>query len=270
MSYHSHILNSSSHSHIIGRTDPITGDLVQQNDSVVFCAVCKSCFLEDSWKYMEEKHCQQFRTLKIIPVLQSRLIIKRGKEMIAELISQGADLHIVFLTMLLSFLISFFGLLASDVDYAFLYAIFISGVVAVLSSFITSRSFFKELTGENKSDVRLFKNRIEIGKDSFSWNDVKQIKYQRESEIHYTDNGIRYGLGMPSLLIYFESGKFLIKGLATKDHQRVEVFLKGLEKISHFKEVFFYSESSIEFRSIINIQSQSKGNIQVGDSRRLH
>ncbi|WP_291723369.1 hypothetical protein [Bernardetia sp.] len=43
MSYKAHTL-TSSHSHIIGRTDPITGDTVKENDRVVFCAACKSCF----------------------------------------------------------------------------------------------------------------------------------------------------------------------------------------------------------------------------------
>lgn len=267
MPYHSHILNSS-HSHIIGRTDPITGDIVQQNDTVVFCAVCKSCFLEESWKYMGDRHCEQFSTLNKVPVFQSRLIIRRSKEMIAELINKGADINSIILTMMLSFLISLFSFLASDADFIFMNSILVSGVVGILCAIITSRDDFKELTGANKNDVRLFKNRIEIGKDSFSWNDIKQIKYQRESEIYYTDNGIRYGLGTPALLIYFESGKFLRKGMATKNLQRIEVFLKGLEKISHFKEVFFYSEDSTELRTMVNIKSQSKGNIKIGKPRR--
>ncbi|WP_375561179.1 hypothetical protein ACE193_01075 [Bernardetia sp. OM2101] len=260
MSYHSHKLNSS-HSHIIGRTDPITGDMVQENDKVVFCAVCKSCFLEDSWGYMNDRHCEQFMTLNTVPVLQSRLIIRRSKEMIAELLHTGADSNIMFLLIVMSFIIS-------ALSFGFVISLFITFFVGVLSSIITSRDFFKELTGANKNDVRLFKNRIEIGKDSFSWNDVKQIKYQRESQINYHSEGVTHNLGMPSLLIYFESGKFLNKGLPTKSREHTGIFLHGLEKISHFKEVFFYSEDNTELRTMMNIKSQSKGNIEIGKPRK--
>jgi hypothetical protein len=259
MPYHSHKLNSN-HSHIIGRTDPITGDLVQENDSVVFCAVCKSCFLEDSWGYMSDRHCEQFMTLNAVPVLQSRLIIRRSKEMIAELLHTGADSNIVFLLTVMSFIISI-------LSFGFVISLFVTFFVGVVSSIITSRDFYKELTGANKNDVRLFKNRIEIGKDHFSWNDVKQIKYQRESHIYY-DNETAPTLGTPSLLIYFESGKFLNKGLPTKDHEQTSIFLHGLEKISHFKEVFFYSEDNTEYRTMLNIKSQSKGNIEIGNPRK--
>jgi hypothetical protein len=257
MSYNSHKLNSISHSHIIGRTDPITGDFVNENDSVVFCTACKSCFLEDSWIYMEEKHCGQFTTLTTVPILQTRLIIKRSQEMIAELIHTGADSNIIFLVVVVSFIISI-------INFGFIISVFITIFSSVLSFFITSRSDFKELTGANENDVRLFKNRIEMGKDSFSWNDIKQIKYQRESQIYDSSDGITHNLGMPILLIYFESGKFLNKNLPTKDREHTATFLQGLEKISHFKEVFFYSEDNTELRTMLNIKSQSKGNIEIG------
>ena len=50
------------------RKDSVTGDLIQANDEVVFCASCKSAFLKGSWEYMDRKHCGQTKTLKKVPV----------------------------------------------------------------------------------------------------------------------------------------------------------------------------------------------------------
>ncbi len=50
------------------RKDGITGDLIQANDEVVFCGICKSAFLKDSWEYMDRKHCGQTKTLKSVPI----------------------------------------------------------------------------------------------------------------------------------------------------------------------------------------------------------
>ncbi|WP_375561507.1 hypothetical protein ACE193_02820 [Bernardetia sp. OM2101] len=52
------------------RKDAITGDLIQANDEVVFCGVCKSAFLKDSWEYMGKKHCNDFKTLDSVPISQ--------------------------------------------------------------------------------------------------------------------------------------------------------------------------------------------------------
>ncbi|WP_338765214.1 hypothetical protein WAF17_01185 [Bernardetia sp. ABR2-2B] len=52
------------------RKDGITGDLIQAGDEVVFCGICKSAFLKDSWEYMDRKHCGQTKTLNSVPVAQ--------------------------------------------------------------------------------------------------------------------------------------------------------------------------------------------------------
>ncbi|WP_338791404.1 hypothetical protein [Bernardetia sp. MNP-M8] len=52
------------------RKDAITGDLIQANDEVVFCGVCKSAFLKDSWEYIGKKHCNESKTLDSVPISQ--------------------------------------------------------------------------------------------------------------------------------------------------------------------------------------------------------
>jgi len=276
MSYHSHKLNST-HSHIIGRTDPITGDSVKENDTVVFCAVCKSCFLEDSWKYMSERHCEQNQTLKTVPTLPSRLILKKTEEeILAELKNRGVNSTIVFLTTILTFLFSFFGLsvpntfFAFDIGATFIASLFATVSVAILSSSLNTTKTFNKMVGGDKNDIRLFRNRIEIGKDSFLWNDIKQIKFQRELVVsEHNQQGVPIVESYtPFLLIYFKEGKFVNHRLPTDNYERNEKFLLGLEKISHFTEVFFYSENFSELRTMNSIQSNSNGNIQIGKPKK--
>ncbi|WP_338765211.1 hypothetical protein WAF17_01180 [Bernardetia sp. ABR2-2B] len=56
------------------RKDAITGDLIQANDEVVFCGICKSAFLKDSWEYMDRKHCGQTKTLHSVPISKPLLL----------------------------------------------------------------------------------------------------------------------------------------------------------------------------------------------------
>lgn len=64
-----HTLEKEKHKDFLtqNRIDPITGDLLEANDKIVLCAVCKSAFLVDSWEYMGGKHCNQTHTLTEIP-----------------------------------------------------------------------------------------------------------------------------------------------------------------------------------------------------------
>ncbi|WP_338766662.1 hypothetical protein WAF17_04275 [Bernardetia sp. ABR2-2B] len=275
MPYHTHKLNSS-HSHIIGRTDPITGDSVKENDKVVFCAVCKSCFLEDSWVYMNENHCEQSQTLYAVPVLASKLVARKTKEeVIAELKHDKIVVQAVLATLTLSFLAAFSvfkqTIYQQDSDTTIAFAL--SPIISVILSFIvgslTATDMFNEFVGYTKNDVRLFKNRIEIGAETFLLNDIKQIKYQREMYIQKGKNMDQHLSHIPFLLIYFKNDNFLKRNLATKSHKKTQQFLVGLEKISHFKDIFFYSENPKELQKMRDIKYRSKGSIQIGQPRKL-
>lgn len=73
---HIHKINSHLHQSFLeeDRKDSITGDLIQANDEVVFCGVCKSAFLKDSWEYMNRKHCGQTKTLTSVPISKPLLL----------------------------------------------------------------------------------------------------------------------------------------------------------------------------------------------------
>ncbi len=68
-SVNSHHIKEQNHQHFLleERNDPVTGDSFLEGDEVVFCSVCKSAFLKDSWVYMGNTHCNQKATLPIFP-----------------------------------------------------------------------------------------------------------------------------------------------------------------------------------------------------------
>ncbi len=78
---HIHKINSEEHSAFLkeNRQDPITGDLIEEGDEVVFCAECKSAFLKDTWIYLDKKHCNQSRTIKK-PTFGQSLVLARAKQ----------------------------------------------------------------------------------------------------------------------------------------------------------------------------------------------
>lgn len=67
---HTHIIQNSKHAAFLNenRSDPITGDDIKEGDEIVFCAVCKSAFLYDTWLYLDKKHCNQTETLGKFPI----------------------------------------------------------------------------------------------------------------------------------------------------------------------------------------------------------
>ncbi|WP_338766658.1 hypothetical protein WAF17_04265 [Bernardetia sp. ABR2-2B] len=266
MPYYTHKLNSN-HSHIIGRTDPITGDSVKENDTVVFCATCQSCFLEDSWMYMNEIHCEQNQTLDSIPVLASKLVARKTKEEVIAVLPKKVNTLLLGLLFTLISLLSFgFYYNGQKATLEILMVMFLgSAFVGFTSGFLLSTNLFRKIIGFDKQDIYLFKNRLEIEKETFYWKDIKQVKFQREMEYVWE----RPASKTPTLFLYFHDGTRQIKNLPTRDYKNIEKFLKGLAKISKFTEVYLYSEQSQEHIIIKRIKENTKGNIIVGEPFRL-
>lgn len=81
-SVNSYQITEEKHQHFLleDRNDPVTGDSFAEGDEVVFCSVCKSAFLKDSWVYMGNKHCDQRSTLPIFPKTK-KLSLKKPIEL---------------------------------------------------------------------------------------------------------------------------------------------------------------------------------------------
>lgn len=50
-----------------GRCDPVTKAVLQAGDVVVICAICRSAFLYDTWRFIDRRHCGQSSTLATLP-----------------------------------------------------------------------------------------------------------------------------------------------------------------------------------------------------------
>ncbi|WP_338814999.1 hypothetical protein V9L05_07630 [Bernardetia sp. Wsw4-3y2] len=67
---YTHTISSETHQDFLNqdRTDPITGEKIEEGHTIVICAACKSAFFIESWQYINESHCEQFDSLKELPI----------------------------------------------------------------------------------------------------------------------------------------------------------------------------------------------------------
>ncbi len=68
MSQHVHVIDAARHQAFLKqqRKDPVIKEPFKHADRVVICAVCRSAFLEDSWRAIGSIHCAQRDTLSTI------------------------------------------------------------------------------------------------------------------------------------------------------------------------------------------------------------
>lgn len=86
---HSHTLTEHHQDFLSqNRTDPITGEKIEEGHTVVICAACKSAFFIESWEYLGYSHCDQTNTLKFLPLPQT-LYLKANNKYTQEVLSFG-------------------------------------------------------------------------------------------------------------------------------------------------------------------------------------
>ena len=96
--FHSHTL-TAHHQDFLNqnRTDPITGEKIEEGHTVVVCAACKSAFFIESWEYLGHSHCDQTETLKFLPLPQT-LYLKANDKYKQEVLSFGFANHPMFIS----------------------------------------------------------------------------------------------------------------------------------------------------------------------------
>ncbi|WP_338764336.1 hypothetical protein WAF17_21510 [Bernardetia sp. ABR2-2B] len=266
MSYHSHTLNSVSHTHIIGRTDPITGDTIKENDSIVFCLVCQSCFLEESWNYMNNRHCEQIQTLNFVPLPPPQLIAKKKEQ---KLIAELKDSMINPLpALILPFVFGFISyyIAESDKSGAVLIGTTIGLCLGVFIGWLSKTQVIKEFTGHKSTSFSIYESYMEIENVKFYWNEIEQINFKRTMLVEFDD---RYGTKKasshyPSLEIYLNNGEFLERELPTTNYPKIKPFLFGLAWASQFTSIFFYTEHEKEYGLVQSFDRNYKGTIKIG------
>lgn len=167
---YTHKLDSQKHKHFLeqGRTDPITGEPLQEGDQVVLCTICKSAFLKETWAYIGGRHCGSVSTLKEIPKAQEVRIKPsnevgniRFKSPLFEKDKRDLLLHLSGMVYPSSILVKhFFGK-----GHWFHYAAVICmiGLVATMLARFTYRKFVER--------IPIFRDRgIELGSNRLGWN----------------------------------------------------------------------------------------------------
>ncbi len=264
MSYYSHQLNSS-HSHIIGRIDPITGDSIKENDSVVFCFDCQSCFLEESWNYMNNTHCRQNQTLNFVPLPVPKFIAKKkAQKLIVELkktmISPFSSIIAIFF---FTFMASIF-LQLSKIN-SFVIGLFLG----IWTDILIKSKKFKNFVGIKNNEIRIYETYIELEDAKFFWNEIKQIKFVRKMYVTQHKKGEEIYSYPPKLKIELKNGQHIERKLPTKNYHSTKPFLFGLAWVSQFTSIYFDTEHEKEYRLIKSFDRNYQGNIKIEEPRQL-
>lgn len=247
MSY-SHTLNIENHSHIIGRQDGVTGDSIKANDKVIFCTVCQSVFLKESWEYMNSIHCVQSETLDFIPAPVPKLIAKKKEvKLIFETFSTYRQrlaivLLIGFFIPILLFYIPFLFYLINFLPQNFykenlllISAVF--GFVGIMQFVfvVWNNKLFKKIIGINKKTLRILENGLEIKKEKiYSFYEMQKIHYSKTKKEN-------------KLVIYLKNGEIVNYSFPKDEYQKTKDFLFGLVWIAQFVQTTIYVESQKEY-----------------------
>lgn len=151
-SINSYQIIEEKHKHFLleERNDPVTGDSFLEGDEVVFCSVCKSAFLKDSWEYMGNKHCDQKLTLPIFPS-SKKLILQKPIELPFVFVNKEnrstAFLLDVFVVIGICCIVSVFDAkLHLNIDFAF-YCVLSFILLMFRDSILINKSIGKLSTG---------------------------------------------------------------------------------------------------------------------------
>ncbi len=253
MSYHSHQLNSASHSHIIGRTDPITGDTIEENDKVVFCLSCQSCFLEESWNYINNSHCKQTDTLFFAPYIPTQLVAKRKKADNSEPLLSKNSISILLILF-------FYGMYGSSIYFLledfllFKDRILSSMLIGIFPAFLSvmgiTSNKFKQFIGIKKpkeTDIYIIEEGLQINDTLFVWSNIEKIEYQRT---------VKEGNSFTSakIKICLKNGNTVQEKFDTKSPEHQKSFLLALAWASEHTKVEFYTENQQEYALLISVE----------------
>ncbi|WP_338813496.1 hypothetical protein V9L05_19110 [Bernardetia sp. Wsw4-3y2] len=266
MTYHSHKLDST-HSHIIGRTDPITGDTIKENDKVVFCLACQSCFLEESWNYMNNRHCEQTDTLFFAPYIPSKLVAKRKKDQNSEPLLNKNTISILLILLFYGIYSSSIYLLVEDLLLftrdRILYSVIIGFFPAVLSVMgLTSEKFTNliGITKSKKTDIHILEEGLQIDDILFAWSNIEKIEYRRAAK---EENN----LVSPQIKIFLQNGNTIQEKFETKNPEHQKSFLLALAWASEQTKVEFYTKSQQEYALLVSVEKNYK-NMKLGNRNR--
>ncbi len=184
------------------RTDPITGEKIEEGHTVVICAACKSAFFIESWEYLGHSHCDQTETLKFLPLPQT-LYLKANDKYTQEVLSFGFASNPMFISDDLGCVFSIFGGFVSSilsgiigaeagevVGWIAFFILFGScltyGVRAILPAKTKNKSIKEMENMESKFSIyinykskglAIENNNTKTLRDFFAFEDITEFKY---------------------------------------------------------------------------------------------
>ncbi|WP_338763865.1 hypothetical protein WAF17_20580 [Bernardetia sp. ABR2-2B] len=241
-----HTLQKEKHNDFLAqnRIDPITGDLLKENDEIVICAACKSAFLVDSWEYMDRKHCNQKITLKEIPVSEV-VRIERPYLIDLKTVKIFANYQEARITIFPYFLLGYF--VSFLLDHFSLINISYSAFLVMLICYCyvyfgSKKSYYKN--SFKIEDNTLFFNLKENTETKMKVKEIQTIELYK-SRRHWFDNVIRD-------IFLSKNSRYTIK-ITAKNKSVYKLLLqkKELERVS--KETNFlqkFDKNSLPFLSV--------------------
>jgi len=275
MNSHIHKLDSQRHSHIIGRLDGVTGDSIEADNIVVFCANCQSVFLKESWEYMNSKHCEQSETLDFIPPQATSFFAKKREKFNFEFsdYSFSETLQVIFTTISASVLLIIFPKLFSEIPF---YLQTISALVlSIVFGFLAKTKSFRETFGANTKKVKITEKGIELkGEDFYSFQEIEAIEYVKTYETAYPKSRSLLDKSKntsDNSLYIIRRNKITIRHkLPTKSHLETELFLFALASFAPFVQLNFHTKNKKEKEVLKRIQKEYKGKVSILESPTEH
>ncbi len=234
-----HKLEKEEHNDFLSqeRIDPITGDILQEGDSIVICANCKSAFLSDSWLYMDSKHCNQTHTLREIPKQEA---VKIDRESRNERLDKLAffQFRTVRESEISGVYTGFFALIGGVITYATYilntnFGFF--GILAVLLGIFIGKNMYKQKTLLLNSGQFIInqdkKNQAVVDSKNVSSIHVKKAKF-----ISRLANSALFKKGEEfyDLIITTKNGKTHKVFISENELQRIEQQTNILKKYNIF------------------------------------
>ncbi len=263
MNYNTHKLNSQNHSHIIGRQYSVTGDAIKANDEVVFCSVCQSVFLKESWEYMNEIYCNQTETLGFIPVQEKEIKARKKDALIFEVLPNTREYKISF-TIFSS--IGFFA--TCGIFYILLSKFSLediqtqNGITEIVVLLIFNLLFlfimYMTILHEKKKfnigtiPLKIYEDTIISFDKVYDWKDVEFMEHTSHSKFHkqYVPNQLRINLKNEVLDIDLPS-----------KHPRNSEFLVKLMSLSSSIKITFYTKNKKELKFLNEQKKELNKNI---------
>lgn len=257
MTYHTHQLNFQNHSHVIARQDSITGDSIKTDDEVVFCSICQSVFLKESWEYMKNTHCNQNETLDFVPTQQQMQAKENASLFKVSISNRDFQQSIIILGVVVGMAVLVVPLLFSSADETWKKATILFTTATILFGLLLLVYQEKKNLIKNSVFIKIVGKEIVLHSEVYKDEPILRIEYKSEN------TSVGRVLRMVKLLrVYSDKEKYNEYFLDLEIQYPYNInFLRNLMQVSEFAPITFYTEDKKEYQFLDEKKEEYEGNI---------